>query len=220
MKIDRTVIVPYAAADMYALVDDIAGYPDFLPWCASTDVRRSGDTVEATLHIHYRGFRTSFATRNTHTPYSSIEMHLIDGPLSALAGKWYFIAIEEQRCRVEFNLCYGFSNRLLGAALAKIFAAVFDRFVDHFIEHAREKYRTISIEIVQAADSGKNSRTLSLPAGATVADALAAAGLPYSDSVSIFGKLCAQHTALTSGDRIEINQPLPQSPQEIRRQRA
>ena len=220
MKIDRTVIVPYSAADMYALVDDIAGYPDFLPWCSSADVRRDGDTVEATLHIAYRGFRTAFATRNLHTPSSVIEMRLASGPLSTLSGQWHFIPIEEQRCRIEFNLQYEFSNRLLGAALAKIFAAVFDHFVDYFIERAREKYRKISIEIVQAADSGRSSHTLSLPPGATVADALTAAGLPYSESVSVFGKLCAPQTALNSGDRIEINQPLPNTPDEIRRQRA
>jgi ribosome-associated toxin RatA of RatAB toxin-antitoxin module len=31
--INRSALVPYSAAEMYALVDDIETYPQFLPWC-------------------------------------------------------------------------------------------------------------------------------------------------------------------------------------------
>lgn len=219
MDINRTVIVPYAAADMYALVDNIEDYPQFLPWCDASEVQRDGERVEARLDIVYRGFRTGFTTRNLHTPSECIRMELAEGPLSALTGEWHFIPIEEHRCRVELRLQYEFSNKIMAATLGKIFAFVFDHFVDHFIDRARSQYRKIDVEIVQATDGGLQAQALRLPPTATVADALAAAKLPYSASVSVFGKLCAEQTPLKDGDRIEINQALPNSPQQARRQR-
>lgn len=237
IRIDRTVIAPYAAADMYALVDDIAAYPDFLPWCERAEVKRGGEQeggqsgaqeseqegeeVWARLDIRYAGFRTAFATQNRHTPAERIQMRLAEGPLSNLAGEWRFIAIEAQRCRIEFNLHYAFSNRLMDAMLKKIFAHVFDHFVDHFIERAHARYRTINVEVVQVQADGAAPRaqTLRLPATATVGDALAAAQLAHSEAVSLFGRPCAADTPLGGGERIEINQPLRQAPQQMRRGR-
>ena len=34
-SISRSVLVPYTAEEMYALVSDIERYPEFLPWCKS-----------------------------------------------------------------------------------------------------------------------------------------------------------------------------------------
>ena len=221
MRIDRTVIAPYAAADMYALVDDIAAYPEFLPWCTGAEVRRDGEKVWARLNIRYAGFSTAFATRNLHTPAQRIHMELAEGPLASLAGVWEFTEIESRRSRVQFNLHYEFSNRLMGLALKKIFAHVFDNFVDHFMTRAHAQHRHLRVEVVQAANvgSGAGAQTLHLPPGATVADALAAANLSADAAVSVYGKVCGMDTPLSGGERIEINQPLPAAPAEMRRQR-
>ncbi|MEE9423258.1 MAG: SRPBCC family protein, partial [Gammaproteobacteria bacterium] len=37
-EINRHALVPYTAAQMFALVDDIETYPEFLPWCTRTHV--------------------------------------------------------------------------------------------------------------------------------------------------------------------------------------
>ena len=36
--------LPYSADQMYGLVADVASYPEFLPWCAASRVRRAGHT--------------------------------------------------------------------------------------------------------------------------------------------------------------------------------
>ena len=33
-------IMPYTAKQMYDLVADVETYPDFLPWCAATRIRK------------------------------------------------------------------------------------------------------------------------------------------------------------------------------------
>jgi putative ubiquitin-RnfH superfamily antitoxin RatB of RatAB toxin-antitoxin module len=69
---------------------------------------------------------------------------------------------------------------------------------------------------------------LELEAGATVADALAAArrsagyeSVPWDSApVGVFGEGCARSRTLRDGDRVEIYRPLTADPKERRRQRA
>lgn len=63
------------------------------------------------------------------------------------------------------------------------------------------------------------ARSLSLPAGATVRDALAASGLA-GHACGIFGKRVALDRKLAEGDRVEIYRPLALDPKEARRRRA
>ena len=222
--INRIVIAPFSAEDMYALVDDINSYPEFLPWCAGADCRRDGNNVNASLRIAYRGLRTSFATANTHTPPQHIHMRLQSGPLSSLNGEWRFIPLEARRCRVEFDLSYTFKNKVMEKLFAGLFVFVFDRFAAHFIERAKSVYGTagrgnIEVELVQTDADAPTVRRLVLPAGATVGDALAAGGATAPDGVGVFGRLCQTEAPLTNGDRVEIYRPLPNDPRVARRHR-
>ena len=70
-----------------------------------------------------------------------------------------------------------------------------------------------------AYPDGAQARSLNLPAGATVRDALAASGLD-GHACGIFGKRVALDRKLADGDRVEIYRPLAMDPKEARRQRA
>ena len=70
-----------------------------------------------------------------------------------------------------------------------------------------------------AYPDGAQARSLNLPAGATVRDALAAAGLE-GQAFGIFGKRVELDHRLADGDRVEIYRPLAMDPKEARRQRA
>lgn len=87
---------------------------------------------------------------------------------------------------------------------------------------------TITVEVVCARPDRQDLVTLTLPAGATVADALdqvtgrapfAAldlAGMP----VGVFGDRVARSRPLVHGDRVELYRPLAIDPREARRRRA
>ena len=48
--VEKSVLVEYSAAQMHALVEDVAGYPEFLPWCGGTEVlSREGDITHAAI---------------------------------------------------------------------------------------------------------------------------------------------------------------------------
>ena len=69
-----------------------------------------------------------------------------------------------------------------------------------------------------AYPDGSQARSLNLPAGATVRDALAASGLE-GHACGIFGKRVTLDRKLAEGDRVEIYRPLVMDPKEARRQR-
>ncbi|MBK5340418.1 RnfH family protein [Pseudomonas sp. TH49] len=88
----------------------------------------------------------------------------------------------------------------------------------------------IEIEVVYAAVDRQVLRTLSVPEGATVREAVLKSGIgdefPELDlnecPLGIFGKVVAdpQVRLIQAGDRIEIYRPLLADPKEVRRLRA
>lgn len=77
----------------------------------------------------------------------------------------------------------------------------------------------MKVEVVYALPDRAEVRSVQVPAGATVADAVAVSGL-RGDSFGIFGKQVAPEHALKDGDRVEIYRPLRMDPKEARRRRA
>ena len=79
----------------------------------------------------------------------------------------------------------------------------------------------IRVEVVYAIRGAFEAVTVELPRGATVRDALRAAGMKHAGAaVGIYGKRVAEDTVLASGDRVEVYRPLLLDPKERRRERA
>jgi len=81
----------------------------------------------------------------------------------------------------------------------------------------------MKVEVVMAWPRRSDSVTLSLAEGATLADAVAAAGFTGIQGVNgyaIFGVNADASTPLREGDRVELLRPLQIDPKEARRRRA
>lgn len=140
-RVEKTVLVPFSAEQMFALVDNVPAYPKFLPWCdgASMDAI-GGETVHATVHINYHHIKQRFTTENVRQPPYHIDMTLQDGPFRHLDGDWHFIALAPDACKIEFRLSYEFSSKLLERALGPVFHHIANSFVDAFIKQAEKIY--------------------------------------------------------------------------------
>lgn len=77
----------------------------------------------------------------------------------------------------------------------------------------------LRVEVVCALPRKEEIRVVMLPEGATVGDALAAAGLEREKSVGIFGERVTPETRVADGDRVEVYRPLRLDPKEARRRR-
>ena len=139
--INRTALVPYSAAEMFALVDDINSYPQFLDWCRSAEeLKRSTDEVTARLELARGSFHKSFTTRNRMQQDKMIEMRLVEGPFRLLEGFWRFEVLGERACKVLFDLEFEFSSRLVGMAASPAFSQIANTMVDAFCRRASEIY--------------------------------------------------------------------------------
>jgi ribosome-associated toxin RatA of RatAB toxin-antitoxin module len=140
-KVEKSVLLEYSAAQMYALVEDVAAYPQFLPWCGGAEIlKREGEVTRAAITIDFRGIKQRFSTENrAHAP-QMIEMTLVDGPFRQLDGCWRFKALGDSACKIELRLHYEFSSRLLGKIVGPVFHFIASTFVDAFVKRAQQIY--------------------------------------------------------------------------------
>lgn len=140
-QVNKTVLVAHSAEQMYALVDAVEKYPEFLPWCGGIDlIQRDEATTTATLHIDFHGIKQKFTTQNFKTYPSLMEIKLKDGPFRHLEGVWRFIALSDSACKIEFQLSYEFSNGFLERLISPVFTHIATTFVDGFVTRAERVY--------------------------------------------------------------------------------
>ncbi|EJF30679.1 type II toxin-antitoxin system RatA family toxin [Enterobacter sp. Ap-916] len=141
-QISRTALVPYSAEQMYQLVNDVNSYPEFLPGCTGSRViDASANQMTAAVDVSKAGISKTFTTRNTLTDNQSILMHLVDGPFKKLMGGWKFTPLSEDACRIEFQLDFEFTNKLIELAFGRIFKELAGSMVQAFTTRAKEVYR-------------------------------------------------------------------------------
>ena len=139
--VDRTAMVPYSAAQMYALVDDVELYPEFLPWCAAAALQsRDDNELVASLTIGYGAFNSSFTTRNLLRPPDSMSMQLQDGPFRMLEGRWEFEPLGDSGCEVKLRIEFEFSSTMQDMLFGGTFESICNELIDAFIKRAHALY--------------------------------------------------------------------------------
>ena len=139
--VEKSVLVPYSAQQMFELVDAVETYPQFLPWCSGARVIDRDETrTRASIDVNYHGVRQSFTTDNTKEPPQRITVKLVEGPFHILDGEWRFIALAERACRIEFRLHYEFSSKLLEMLVGPVFSYIANSMVDAFVKRADKLY--------------------------------------------------------------------------------
>ena len=140
-EVNRSVLVSHTPEQMFALVDAVERYPEFLPWCGGASVSFRDETrTRATVNISYRGVKRSFTTENTKRAPAEMVMRLVEGPFRDLDGEWRFTALGERGCKVEFRLRYEFSSRLLAKLLGPIFDYIANSLVEAFVKRGDQLY--------------------------------------------------------------------------------
>lgn len=143
-SVHKSVLIWYSAPEMYALVTDVARYPEFLPWCDHARVLEQGEGgMTAEVGIAFKGVRQSFTTRNEHVAGREVRLHLVKGPFSKLEGTWQFLPVGgagQRACRVDLVLDYGFSSTMLATVVGPVFDRIAGSLVDAFVKRAEQVY--------------------------------------------------------------------------------
>ncbi|MBS0563426.1 MAG: type II toxin-antitoxin system RatA family toxin [Proteobacteria bacterium] len=138
----------WSADQMYALVADVARYPEFLPWTSAARIRsrRAGEggseVLEADLVISFKVFRERFGSRVVLYPAERrIETDYLDGPFRHMHSHWQFLpAPEGPGCVVDFAVDFEFRNAILQAIIGVVFDEAMRRVVRAFEARAEALY--------------------------------------------------------------------------------
>jgi ribosome-associated toxin RatA of RatAB toxin-antitoxin module len=142
-SVQKSVLVPYSAEQMFELVAAIEDYPRFLPWCGGAAIlERSAEETLARLDINYHGVHTHFVTANRNERPERIAIELREGPFRQLGGTWRFLALAATGSKVELELHYEFSTPVLARLIGPVFTHIAHTFVDAFVRRAEDVYRT------------------------------------------------------------------------------
>nr|WP_315204469.1 type II toxin-antitoxin system RatA family toxin [uncultured Albidiferax sp.] len=146
-NVHKSVLIWYSAEEMFALVTQVALYPQFLPWCDQAAVlSEESNGMTAEVGIAFGGIHQKFVTQNTHVTSPEnrqVLMKLIKGPFSNLDGTWSFTPVgdgSQRACRVDLQLNYGFDNIALSALVGPVFDRIAGSLVDAFVKRAEQVY--------------------------------------------------------------------------------
>jgi ribosome-associated toxin RatA of RatAB toxin-antitoxin module len=142
-EIRRSALVPVPPQRMFALINDIERYPEFVPGCQGASVlERGADMLRARLTVGSGALRTSFVTRNLLVPDRSVHMDLEEGPFRSLRGQWTLDPVpldaEEVGCSVQLVLQFELQRGLAGLALGPLIERMAGSLVDAFVARARQ----------------------------------------------------------------------------------
>lgn len=140
--VNRHALMPYSAQTMFDIVNDVAAYPEFLPWCGDTKITSETDqSMQASVLMKKGKLNHWFSTTNSMVRSEKIEMTLIDGPFKSLDGVWEFTAFDETTSKVKLVLNFEFSNGITALLLSPIFTQIANSMVDSFCLRAHELNR-------------------------------------------------------------------------------
>jgi len=142
----ETRSLPFSAEQMFALVADVARYPEFLPWNAAARIRSrepvsGGEVMEADLVISFKVFREKFGSRVTLLPgQGRILTEYLDGPFKHLKSVWSFADRPEGGSTVSFDVDFEFRNPILAGVIGLVFNEAMHRIVAAFEARAVALY--------------------------------------------------------------------------------
>ena len=140
-NVSRSALIAYSAELMFDLINDVKQYPEFIPGCAETKVlEQNNDNMVASLLISKAGVRQWFTTHNTLKRGEFIRMDLVDGPFSRLTGGWTIKSLSESGCKIELNLDFAFSSKIVELAFGRVFNSIAANMVVAFTKRAKQVY--------------------------------------------------------------------------------
>ena len=137
-SIERSVLLPYSAAALRALVNDVDRYSEFVPGCKRSSVIDEGsDFMVARLEISGRGMTETIVTRNDLSEEGAVGLSLVSGPFESFNGRWSFSDLGVG-CRVGLEVSFRPKNAIVGRLLGPFFPKLVDGLVDAFSRRARD----------------------------------------------------------------------------------
>ena len=137
----KHALVPYSAEKMFEVVNRVDLYPEFLPWCAGSQIlQQTEDSMTASVLMKKGPLDQSFTTKNKLIAGKQIDLELVDGPFKKLTGQWLFEDIANHGSKVTLHLHYEFSSSIIAMVVGPVFNQIANTLVDSFCQRAEQLY--------------------------------------------------------------------------------
>lgn len=134
-------VLPYTPDQMFRLVAEVDKYPEFLPWCMASRIRkREGNVMYADLVIGFKMVRERFTSRvELNEEAKRIDVKYTEGPFQYLDNHWIFTPHPEGVC-VDFFVDFEFRSAILQKIIGVLFNEAVRRMVHAFEMRAAQLY--------------------------------------------------------------------------------
>ena len=140
-EIHRSAMLPYAAESMFDLVNDIKAYPEFMDGCVGAQIlQEEENTIDARLYLKKGLFKQQIRTRNINTYGRAIDLELLEGPLTNFKGRWEFVTVSPESCKVSLTISFSIKASVANIGLSKLLSIVSNSLVDAIADRAKKLY--------------------------------------------------------------------------------
>ncbi len=146
-RFSKSIRVPYRPADCFALVADIAKYPDFIKWITAlrvSDLREIGPGVtecQGEAVVGFKGFVERFTTQVVaDEPAARVTASLIRGPFRKLFAEWRITESVHGASDISLEINYEFRNPVIGFLASANHDLAVDRILRAFLAEAQRRY--------------------------------------------------------------------------------
>jgi coenzyme Q-binding protein COQ10 len=134
-------LLPYTIEQLFALVADVERYPEFLPWCVASRIRRrEGEVFFADLVIGFKMVRERFTSKVTLSRPDRIDVTYTEGPFHHLNNHWVFRPMPDGMTEIDFYVDFEFRSKLLQTLIGALFNEAVKLMVSAFEKRARQLY--------------------------------------------------------------------------------
>ncbi|HET8731029.1 MAG TPA: type II toxin-antitoxin system RatA family toxin [Moraxellaceae bacterium] len=137
----RSLLLPYSSHEMFTLVNDVARYREFLPFCIASEIIVASDhEMEARMAFSRMGVEQAVMTRNRLRAPEQITIEFLSGPFDYLRGQWDFQALGDQACKVQFAVDFQVQARFLQLVAGSALQQAAGQTIEAFQKRAVQVY--------------------------------------------------------------------------------
>ena len=132
----------YSDKQMFDLIIDVEKYPEFLPWCKSTNIYDKDTNIfYSDMEIGFNLIKEKFTSKVTTLHSKKIHSEAISGPFNKMNNIWEIENISHNKCRITLNIEFDFKSFLLRNLMGKLFEVSAIKMIDAFENRANYLYK-------------------------------------------------------------------------------
>jgi len=139
-------IMHHTAYQIFAIIADVASYPQFLPWCKQAGIVQKFSLqhfhAELAVSFHHilQKYTSNVVLTQHNTHHFVVEANAIKGPFQKLHSKWEITGLDNNCCKVSFFLDFAFNSFLLNKTIGLVFSSASQKMIDAFEKRATQLY--------------------------------------------------------------------------------